>query len=151
MLTLNKKIHVFNEIKKLNGVEFHGNKLILEQAKTLPWTIYSNNTLLKSSDLLEPLPNLPLSKPANPTRSNTDQALIKNFKYLYSDAIMSNKEYIHCVKSVQIRSFFLVRIFLCLDWIQQSMDQKKLRIWTHFSQWSFCLLTAYREEWKWQI
>ena len=89
--------------------------MIVEQAKTLPRTIYSNNILLNSSDLLEPLPNIPLSKPANPTRSNTDQPLIKNVKYLYSDAIMLNKEYIHCVQSVQIRSFFLVRIFLYLD------------------------------------
>ena len=30
--------------------------------------------------------------------------------------------------------FFLVRIFLYLDWIQENTDQKKLRIWTFFTQ-----------------
>ena len=32
------------------------------------------------------------------------------------------------------REFFLVRIFLYSDWIQEKMDQKKLRIWTLFTQ-----------------
>ena len=54
----------------------------------------------------------------------------------------------HCVKSVQIRSFFLVRIFLYSYWIwdwlrkspysvqtQETADQKKLSIWTLFTQW----------------
>ena len=54
----------------------------------------------------------------------------------------------HCVKSVQIRSFFLVRIFPHSDWIRKDTlylsvfglnagktDQKKLRIWTLFTQW----------------
>ena len=50
-------VHVFNEIIKLNGVEFHCNKVIVKEAKTPPRTIYSNNTLIKSSNLLEPLPN----------------------------------------------------------------------------------------------
>ena len=30
--------------------------------------------------------------------------------------------------------FFLVRIFLYSDWIQENTDQKKLRIWTLFTQ-----------------
>ena len=38
--------------------------------------------------------------------------------------------YKHCVKSVQMLSFFLVRIFLYSDWILENKDQKKLRIWT---------------------
>ena len=40
----------------------------------------------------------------------------------------------HCMKSVQIQTFFLVRIFLYSDWIQENMDQKKLPIWTLFTQ-----------------
>ena len=32
--------------------------------------------------------------------------------------------------------FFLVRIFLYSDWIQKYKDQKKLRIWTLFTQCS---------------
>ena len=32
--------------------------------------------------------------------------------------------------------FFLVRIFLYSDWIQENMDQKKFRIWTFFMQWN---------------
>ena len=42
----------------------------------------------------------------------------------------------HCVKSVQIRSFFLVRVFLHSDWIRtdtEYTDHKKLRIWTLFT------------------
>ena len=31
---------------------------------------------------------------------------------------------------------FLVRIYPYLDWIQEDTDQKKLRIWTHFTQWN---------------
>ena len=38
----------------------------------------------------------------------------------------------HCVKSVQIRSFFFVRIFPYLDWI---WTRTKLRIWILFTQW----------------
>ena len=37
-------VHDFNEILRLNGVEFHGNKLIAEIVKTPLRTIYSNNT-----------------------------------------------------------------------------------------------------------
>ena len=50
-LTLNQ-LCIFNETKKLNGVEFHGNKLIAEESKTPSRTIYSNNNLIKSSHLL---------------------------------------------------------------------------------------------------
>ena len=32
---------------------------------------------------------------------------------------------------------FLVPIFLYLDWIQGNTDQKKLRIWTFFTQWRY--------------
>ena len=39
----------------------------------------------------------------------------------------------NCVKSVQLE-FFLVRFFLYSDWIQKNTDQKKLRIWTLFTQ-----------------
>ena len=45
-----------------------------------------------------------------------------------------NKNQRHCVKSVQIRSFFLVRIFLFSVRIQENTDQKKLPIWTLFTQ-----------------
>ena len=31
--------------------------------------------------------------------------------------------------------FFLVRIFLYSNWIQEITEQKKLRIWTFFMQW----------------
>ena len=41
----------------------------------------------------------------------------------------------HWVKSIQIRSFFSVRIFLYSDWTQKITDQKKLRIWTLFMRW----------------
>ena len=54
----------------------------------------------------------------------------------------------HCVKSAEIRSFFwsvfshirteygdLIRKLSHLVWIRQSTDQKKLRIWTLFTQW----------------
>ena len=41
----------------------------------------------------------------------------------------------HCVKSVQMQSFFLVRFFLYSDWIQENTNQKKLRIWALFRQW----------------
>ena len=57
----------------------------------------------------------------------------------------------HCVKSVQIRSFFwsafsrirteygeILRIFPYSVQIRENMDQKKLRIWTHFTQ---CMLS----------
>ena len=36
---------------------------------------------------------------------------------------------LNCVKSVNT-AFFLVRIFLHLDWILENTDQKKVRIWT---------------------
>ena len=55
----------------------------------------------------------------------------------------------YCVKSVQIRNFFLLCIFPHSDWsispirnispysirMRENTDQKKLRIWTLFTQW----------------
>ena len=41
----------------------------------------------------------------------------------------------HCVKSVQIRSFFLVHIFPYSVRMRENTDQEKLRIWTFFTQW----------------
>ena len=64
---IKSSVHVFNEIIKLNGVEFRGNKFIVEEEKTLPTTIYSNNAFIKSSNLLEPLPNIKIKR-----RSNTN-------------------------------------------------------------------------------
>ena len=48
----------------------------MEETKTPLRTIYSNKVLIKSSNLSEPLPNIPPSKLANPTRSNADQSII---------------------------------------------------------------------------
>ena len=48
-------------------------KLLVEEAKTPPGTFYSNNTFIKSSNLLEPLPNILLQELANPARSNIDK------------------------------------------------------------------------------
>ena len=31
--------HVSNELVKSDGLEFHGCKIIIEEAKTLPWTL----------------------------------------------------------------------------------------------------------------
>ena len=47
---------------------------------------------------------------------------------------------IHCVKSVQIKSFFW-SIFSCIRTessvqIKENTNQKKLRIWTLFTQWN---------------
>ena len=36
--------------------------------------------------------------------------------------------------------FLLVFIFLYSGWIQENMDQKKLRIWTFFTQWTIFLM-----------
>ena len=36
-----------------------------------------------------------------------------------------------------ITEFFLVRIFSYSDWIRENTDQKKLRIWTLFTQYQF--------------
>ena len=55
-----------------------------------------------------------------------------------SEKVVSQSKY-QCVKSVQIRSFFLARIFLYLVRIQENTDQEKLRIWTLFTQ---CTLRA---------
>ena len=42
----------------------------------------------------------------------------------------------HLRKMCSNTEVFLVRIFLYSDWIQKNTDQKKLRIWTLFTQWS---------------
>ena len=41
----------------------------------------------------------------------------------------------HCMKSVQIRSFLLVRIFPYSVQMRENTDQEKLRMWTLFTQW----------------
>ena len=40
----------------------------------------------------------------------------------------------HCMKSVQIRSFLLVRIFPYSVQMRENTDQEKFRIWTLFTQ-----------------
>ena len=59
----------------------------MEEAKTPPSIIYSNNTFINCSNLLEYLHNIPPPRPANP---NADQTPIQNVKNLNSDAIKSN-------------------------------------------------------------
>ena len=51
----------------------------------------------------------------------------------------------HCVKSVQIRSFFLVHNFSYSVRIRENTEQKKLRIWTLFTQ---CLIQTLFVLWK---
>ena len=75
-------VYVFNEILKLNGVECHGNKLIVEEVETPHRTIHNNNTFIKSYNFLEPLPYNHPPKPASPTRSNVDQQIIQNVRNL---------------------------------------------------------------------
>ena len=44
------------------------------------------------------------------------------------------------------KEFFLIRIFLFSNWIQENTDQKKLRIWTLFTRcWSYQRATKFRE------
>ena len=58
-----------------------------------------------------------------------------------------------CVKSVQIRSFFW-SIFSCIRTeyesvrIQENTDQKKLRIWTLFTQCKFFKSFRYRKDYR---
>ena len=52
---------------------------------------------------------------------------------------MSNCNNVHCVKSVQIRNFFW-SVFSCIRTeygMRENTDQKKLRTWTHLTQWFF--------------
>ena len=48
-----------------------------------------------------------------------------------------NLNTLHYVKSIRMRSFFLVRIFLYLVLLRENTDQKKIRIWIRFTQWFF--------------
>ena len=77
---------------KLNGVESNGNKLVVKEAGIAPRTNYSNNTFIKSSNLLKPLPNIPPPKPVNSIKSNVDQPLTQNFKSSQSYAVIPNKK-----------------------------------------------------------
>ena len=47
----------------------------------------------------------------------------------------SNLNTLHYVKSIRMRSFFLVRIFLYLVLLRENTDHKKIRIWIRFTQW----------------
>ena len=42
---------------------------------------------------------------------------------------------LYYVKSIKVRSFFLVRIFLYLVLLRENTDHKKIRIWIRFTQW----------------
>ena len=77
------------------------------------------------------------------------------FRVVYSVKIYWKKYNLksHCVKSVQIRSFFW-SVFSCIRieygeirsispysvWMWENTDQKKLRIWTLFTHWLFHLM-----------
>ena len=58
--------------------------------------------------------------------------------YIYFEIHMRRKCRNHCVKSVQILSFFW-SVFSCI-WTE-NLDQKKLRIWTFFTQWTILVKT----------
>ena len=72
--------------------------------------------------------------------------------FAISAVSISGFEQVHCVKSVQIRSFFW-SVFSCIRTeyghllrkspysvqAQENTDQKKLRIWTAFTQWFSCV------------
>ena len=104
-------VHVFNEIIKPNGADFHGNKLIVEEAKTPPRTFQSSNTIIKSSNLLEPLPNILHQEPVNPATSNADKPPIQNVESSCSDAIIPNKK---------------ISIFLFVDSTPRGMKMKDI-------------------------
>lgn len=72
----------FSEITKLNRIESNGNKLVMREGKTPSRTIYSNNIFIKSSILLESLPNISTPKPVNPAKSSADKPLKQNVKNL---------------------------------------------------------------------
>ena len=64
----------------------------MEEAKTPPRTFQSNNTFIKSSNLLQPLPNILHQEPVNPATSNVDKPPIQNVGSLCSDAIIPNEK-----------------------------------------------------------
>ena len=87
-VSIKSPVHVFNEIIKPNGVDFHGNELIAEEAKTPPRIFYSNKTFIRSSNLLEPLPNILFQEPVNSARPNVDKPPIQNVGISCSNAII---------------------------------------------------------------
>ena len=54
----------------------------MREGKTLSRTIYSNNIFIKSSTLLESLPNISTPKPVNLAKSSADKPLKQNVKNL---------------------------------------------------------------------
>ena len=59
---------------------------------SFPSTIDSNNTFIKSSNSLNPLPNIPPPKSVNPIKSSAHQPPTRNVANSYSDVIMPNKK-----------------------------------------------------------
>ena len=64
---------------------------------------------------------------------------VRTLYLLKSDLNMNNFTILSCalLKKHLNTEFFLVRVFLYLDWIQENTDKKNLRIWTIFTQWRF--------------
>ena len=77
------------------------------------------------------------------TKRDYDYNVNENYKYLHKSTMhyimfsnIFSQYFTHrqSMKSVPIRSFFLVFICLCSDCIQEIKTRKKLRIWTLFTQ-----------------
>ena len=88
--------HFCNELVKLHGLEFHGHKIIIEEAKTRPRTLLNE---LSTSAVANEQQNMHKMPPTiNDVRSRLitapteEQSLIQNFNSTYSNAVIPKKK-----------------------------------------------------------
>ena len=74
-------------------------------------------------------------------KCNLRQILIPTTKWLIKVIFSSEDQEEKALYTLRGKSpnteFFLVLFFPCLDWMWETMDQKKLRICTLFTKWQF--------------
>ena len=88
--------HVCNELVKLHGLEFHGHKIIIEEAKTPPRTLlneFSTSAVANDQQNMHKMPPLINAVRSRlPAAPREDQSPIQNINSTYSNAVIPKKK-----------------------------------------------------------
>ena len=88
--------HVYNELVKLHGLEFHCRKIIIEEAKTPPKTLLNELSATVVANDQENMHKLPPTinelRSKSPATPREEQSPIQNINSTYSNAVIPKKK-----------------------------------------------------------
>ena len=88
--------HVYNELVKLNGLEFHCHKIIIKEAKTPPRTLLNELSTTVVANIQRNMhkmsPTINDLRSKSPTTPTEEQSPIPNINSTYSNAVIPKKK-----------------------------------------------------------